>query len=60
MIELGSQYSSDFAEVSESDYVTTEGEDNDNAIKAKQRASNIPVVRDNNPRKSVLHEGMAY
>ena len=28
MLELGSQYSSDYDEISESEYITTDGEDN--------------------------------
>ena len=29
MLELGSQYSSDYDEISESEYITTDGEDNE-------------------------------
>ena len=29
MLELGSQYSSDYDEISESQYITTDGEDNE-------------------------------
>ena len=41
MLEMGSQYSSDFEEVEESVYLTTDGEDNEEAIRAQQRQSNV-------------------
>ena len=46
MLELGSQYSSDYDEISESQYITTDGEDNEQVIREQQRASTVEVLRD--------------
>ena len=45
MLEMGSQYSSDFEEVEKSVYLTTDGEDNEEAIRAQQRQSNVRIMR---------------
>ena len=38
-LELGSDYSSDYMEVEKSEYITTDGEDNEDAMRAQRETA---------------------